>query len=102
MTVVVNDSKIIDLYPYPKTWIVTRKRLRAKLSLYFERGERIPRKPLEDYSEADSLWHAFSRDGFWRTAMNDKNQYGPVAMMILLIIVATITGLGLKILSLVI
>ena len=74
----------------------------SDVEFILRKGERIPRKPLGDYSEADSLWHAFSRDGFWRTAMNDKNQYGPVAMMILLIIVATITGLGLKILSLVI
>ena len=78
------------------------KAVASEVEFILRKGERIPRKPLEDYSEADSLWHAFSRDGFWRTAMNDKNQYGPVAMMILLIIVATITGLGLKILSLVI
>ena len=65
------------------------------------KGERIPRKPLGDYAEADSLGHALSRDGFGGTAMNDKNQYGPVAMMILLLIVATVTGLGLKILSMV-
>ena len=36
------------------------------------KGERIPRKPLGDYAEADSLGHALSRDGFGGTAMNDK------------------------------
>ena len=64
-----------------------------------KKGERIPRKPLGEYSEADSLGQAISRDGFLGTAMDDKNQYGPVSMMILLLIVATITGLALKLLS---
>ena len=62
-----------------------------------KKGERIPRKPLGEYSEADSLGQAISRDGFLGTAMDDKNQYGPVSMMILLLIVATFTGLALKI-----
>ena len=64
-----------------------------------KKGERIPRKPLGEYSEAESLGQAISRDGFLGTAMDDKNQYGPVSMMILLLIVATITGLALKLLS---
>lgn len=64
-----------------------------------KKGERIPRKPLGEYSEADSLGQAISRDGFLGTAMDDKNQYGPVSMMILLLIVATVTGLALKLLS---
>lgn len=64
-----------------------------------KKGERIPRKPLGEYSEADSLGQAISRDGFLGTAMDDKNQYGPVSMMILLLIVATVTGLVLKLLS---
>ena len=64
-----------------------------------KKGERIPRKSLGEYSEADSLKQAISRDGFLGTAMDDKNQYGPVSMMILLLIVATITGLALKLLS---
>lgn len=64
-----------------------------------KKGERIPRKPLGEYSEVDSLREAIARDGFLGTAMDDKNQYGPVSMMILLLIVATITGLVLKLLS---
>ena len=64
-----------------------------------KKGERIPRKPQGEYAEAESLNHAISRDGFLGTAMDDKNQYGPLTMMILLLIVATITGLGLKLLS---
>ncbi len=77
------------------------KAVASEVEFILRKGERIPRKPLGDYAEADSLGHAISRDGFVGTAMNDKNQYGPVAMMILLLIVATITGLGLKILSIV-
>ena len=73
----------------------------AKKEIEFtvRKGERIPRKPLGEYSEADSLGQAISRDGFLGTAMDDKNQYGPVSMMILLLIVATVTGLALKLLS---
>ena len=73
----------------------------AKKEIEFtvKKGERIPRKPLGEYSEADSLGQAISRDGFLGTAMDDKNQYGPVSMMILLLIVATITGLALKLMS---
>ncbi len=64
-----------------------------------KKGERIPRKPLPEYNEADSLSHAISRDGIIGTAMNDKNQYGPISMMILLLVVATVTGLSLKLLG---
>lgn len=67
--------------------------------LILKKGERIPRKPHLGYSEADSLTHAWSRDGFLGTAMDDKNQYGPVTMMILLLIVASITGTLLKLFS---
>ena len=42
--------------------------------LILKKGERIPRKPHVGYSEADSLTHAWSRDGFLGTAMDDKNQ----------------------------
>jgi hypothetical protein len=55
-------------------------------------SERIPRRPAPEFEHADSLGHAISRDGFFGTAFDDKNQYGPIAMMILLLIVATITG----------
>jgi len=40
-----------------------------------------------------------SKHGFWGTALEDKNQYGPVAMMILLLVVATVTGTVLKLLG---
>ena len=65
------------------------------------KGERIPRRSPPQFEEANSLLNAISRDGYIGTAMNDKNQYGPVVMMILLLIVATITGLMIKILPVV-
>ena len=71
----------------------------SQVEFTVKKGERIPRKPLGEYSEADNLNHAIARDGLLATAMDDKNQYGPVSMMILLLIVATITGLSLKLLS---
>ena len=55
-------------------------------------GERIPRRPLPEVEEAGSFAEASTRDGFFGTALEDKNQYGPVAMMVLLLIVAAITG----------
>ena len=77
----------------------SKKAANEDLNYVVKKGERIPRKLQGEYAEAESLNHAISRDGFLRTAMDDKNQYGPVTMMILLLIVATITGLGLKLLS---
>mgnify|MGYP001589820095 CR=1 FL=1 len=60
-------------------------------------GERIPRRPLPEFEEAASFAEALQRDGFIGTALGDKNQYGPVAMMVLLI-VAAITGTILRLL----
>ena len=77
----------------------SKKAANEDLNYVVKKGERIPRKLQGEYAEAESLNHAISRDGFIGTAMDDKNQYGPVTMMILLLIVATITGLGLKLLS---
>lgn len=61
-------------------------------------GERIPRKPLPEFEEVNSFAEALQRDGFMGTALGDKNQYGPVAMMVLLLIVAAITGTILRLL----
>jgi len=57
-----------------------------------KKGERIPRRPLPEFKEAGSLSKALSRDGLFGTALDDKNEYGPHAMIILLMIVASITG----------
>ena len=52
------------------------------------KGERIPRRDPPEFEEVNSFAEAISRDGFIGTALDDKNQYGPVAMMVLLLIVA--------------
>ena len=63
------------------------------------KGERIPRRPAPEFEEASSFLEAIRRDGFFGTAMDDKNQYGPVAMMVLLLIVAAITGTVIRLLG---
>ena len=63
------------------------------------KGERIPRRDPPPYEEADGFGQAVARDGFFQTAINDTNQYGPIGMMILLYIVATITGAAIKLLE---
>lgn len=63
------------------------------------KGERIPRRPAPEFEEAGSFVEAITRDGFIGTALDDKNQYGPVAMMVLLLIVAAITGTVIRLLG---
>ena len=62
-------------------------------------GERIPRRSLPEFEEAGSFAEAISRDGFFGTAVADKNQYGPLAMMVLLLIVAGVTGIIIKLVA---
>ena len=61
-------------------------------------GERIPRGA-STVREVGSFAEAISRDGLFGTALDDKNQYGPVAMMVLLLIVAAITGTVIRLLG---
>jgi hypothetical protein len=56
------------------------------------KGERIPRRPLPKFEEVGSFSKALARDGLIGTALDDTNEYGPVAMIVILMIVATITG----------
>ena len=63
------------------------------------KGERIPRRPLPEFEEVANFGEAITKHGFWGTALDDKNQYGPVSMMILLLLVATVTGTILKLLA---
>ena len=56
------------------------------------KGERIPRRPLPEFSEAGSLVTGLKRDGLMKTALEDTNEYGPHSMIILLMIVASVTG----------
>ena len=62
-------------------------------------GERIPRRSLPEFEEAGSFAEAISRDGFFGTAVADKNQYGPLAMKFLLLIVAGFTGIIIKLVA---
>ena len=62
-------------------------------------GERIPRREPPPYEDAKGFAAAVARDGFVATAIKDSNQDGPVGMMILLCIIATITGFVIKMLG---
>lgn len=61
-------------------------------------GERIPRRELPDFQEASNFTEAVSRDGIIGTAFEDKNQYGPVGMMVMLFVIAGLTSAVLAIL----
>lgn len=56
------------------------------------KGERIPRRPLPEFSEAGGLGAGLKRDGLIKTALEDTNEYGPHSMIVLLMIVASVTG----------
>jgi hypothetical protein len=57
------------------------------------KGEKIPRRPPSQFDEIEGgLFAAVKRDGLLGTALEDKNQYGPQGMIVLLLIVATLTG----------
>ncbi len=57
-------------------------------------GERISRRDPPPYEEIEGggLSAAISKHGLIGTALLDKNQYGPQAMILLLVITATVTG----------
>ena len=57
--------------------------------------DRIPRKPLSEYNEIEGgVFSGIFAYGWriWKVALDDDNQYGPHAMILLLVITATITG----------
>lgn len=61
-----------------------------------EQHERIPRRPPPDFEESEvGMMEAISEDGFLDVALNDANQYGPHAMIMLLGVFASLTGLAL-------
>ena len=60
--------------------------------------ERIPRRPLPEFNESEeSMLAAVLEDGFLSVALDDVNQYGPHAMIMLLFAVATFTAVVLLI-----
>ena len=61
-------------------------------------GERIPRRTAPDFNELGqdvSVVKGIFEGGFLNVAINDTNQFAPHAMIALLGVVATITGIGL-------
>ena len=72
--------------------VAARDRCMAKET---KKAERIPRRPAPEFTEVGSFGEAIKTHGLIGTAVNDKNQYGPVGMMVMLFIVAAITSLGL-------
>ncbi len=61
-----------------------------------ESVERIPRRPPPEFNESDEgMISAIANDGFLEVALNDTNQYGPHAMVMLLFAVSAVTALAL-------
>ena len=59
-----------------------------------QQKERIPRRPPPDFEESEEgMMRAISDAGFLNVALNDINQYGPHAMVMLLGVFASLTGL---------
>ena len=64
-----------------------------------ESVERIPRRPPPEFEESDKdMMRGISEGGFLDVALNDVNQYGPHAMVMLLGVFASLTGLVLLLL----
>jgi len=64
-----------------------------------QRVERIPRRQPPEFEESeDGMMAAIADGGFLDVALNDTNQYGPHAMIMLLGVFATLTGLFLLLL----
>ena len=59
-----------------------------------QQKERIPRRPPPDFEESEEgMMGAIADAGFLSVALNDANQYGPHAMVMLLGVFASLTGL---------
>jgi len=55
---------------------------------------RIKKRPLPEFNDTDSgIIEGILEDGFLNVALNDSNQFGPHAMIILLGVFASVTGL---------
>ena len=64
-------------------------------------SERLPRRPPPEFNESEaSMIGGRIEDGFLSVALDDVNQYGPHAMIMLLFAVASVTALFLLIPSL--
>ena len=57
-------------------------------------ADRIPRRQAPEFRDSEEgMISSILDDGFLRVALDDANQYGPHAMILLLGIVSTLTGL---------
>ena len=57
-------------------------------------AERIPRRPPPEFQESEaSMIGGVIEDGFLNVALDDANQYGPHAMIMLLFAVASVTAI---------
>ena len=64
-------------------------------------AERIPRRPPPDFHESEAaMIGGVIEDGFLNVALDDANQYGPHAMIMLLFAVASVTAIFLLMASL--
>jgi hypothetical protein len=64
--------------------------------------DRIPRRNLPEFEEIEGgVVAGIFQHGWkiWKVALDDTNQYGPHAMILLLVITATITGAVLQIIG---
>ena len=56
--------------------------------------EKIKKRQLPEFTDTDSgIVEGILEDGFLNVALNDSNQFGPHAMIILLGVAASVTGL---------
>ena len=63
--------------------------------------ERISRRPLPEFHQSESsVIGGVMEEGFLRVALDDVNQYGPHAMIMLLLVVASATAAVLLLVSL--
>ena len=63
-------------------------------------GERIPRRTPPEFEEVEAnALSGIMSAGLLKVAMEDSNQFGPHAMIILLVFMATATGIVLKLFS---
>ena len=55
---------------------------------------KIKKRPLPEFNDTESgIIEGILEDGFLNVALNDSNQFGPHAMIILLGVIASVTGL---------
>ena len=85
----------------PKWWESIENAIQCHSAAAYvsESVERIPRRPPPEFEESDKdMMSGISEGGFLDVALNDVNQYGPHAMVMLLGVFASLTGLVLLLL----